>query len=268
MNYFGLITLGLGFLAYSIGLRLARRKASRKVAVCFCGLAALWAVPALAYAIYYSALLGEPIWLYRLRTIPGSEMLAAPAGILAGWAQTRWVVSWGLTRIGRRFLVPVALGFTLALPYLKPLLRPLDRTLLREHWQGNVCLQSSVSTCGPACAATLVRGFGGNLTERQLAEEAFTCTTGTENWYLARALRRHGYETSFVLGEPAKAPVAAIAGVRLKQLGDSGHFIALLERQEDKLVIADPMSGLRTNSIAELEKEYGFTGFFLIIRPR
>src|SRR5205085_2364911 len=111
---------------------------------------------------------------YRIRAVPGSELLTSLAGVLAGWAQVRMVPHLRLSPVGKRFLVPVMLGFALSLPYLKPLLRPLHPDALREEWKGEVCLQSTSSTCGPAAAATIVRRLGGHLSERELATEAFT----------------------------------------------------------------------------------------------
>jgi hypothetical protein len=265
MNWLGLAAVLLGFLGYFLGLYCARRvtpRASDFLAV----FALVLAVPATVYDLYYAKILGEPIWLYRIRTVPGTELLASLAGLLAGLAQGRIVPHLRLSPLGKRFLVPVVLGFALALPYLKPLFRPLRSGALQEKWQGEACLQSTVSTCGPAAAATIVRRLGGRLSERDLAREAFTCKSGTENWYLARTLRRHGFQTEFVLSDPSKVPLPAIAGVRLRSLGNSGHFIALLERDGDNVVFADPMEGLSTNTLAHLDSPYEFTGFFLLLR--
>jgi len=192
--------------------------------------AVVLAIPAVVYDLYYSKLLGESIWLYRVRVVPGSELLASLAGFLAGWAQVRMAPRLRLSPLGKRFLVPVVFAFALALPHLKPLLRPLRSATLHDEWKGEACLQSTFSTCGPASAATIVRRLGGHLSERELAREAFTSRSGTENWYLARALRWHGLQTFFVLSDPSNAPLPSIAGVRLKNLGSSGHFVALLDR--------------------------------------
>lgn len=227
----------------------------------------MFAIPAVVYDLYYSKLLGEPIWLYHIRAVPGSELLGSAAGFLAGWAQVRLVPQLRLSPLGKQFLVPVVLGFALALPYLKPVLRPLAVTTLRDEWRGGACMQSTLSTCGPASAATIARRLGVQISERELAREAFTCRSGTENWYLARALRRHGLQTSFMLSEPSNVPLPDIAGVRLKSLGDSGHFVALLERHGNEFVVADPIEGLSTNTLGDLESSFEFTGFFLLVRP-
>jgi hypothetical protein len=266
MNCLGLLTLALGVFLYGFGLRWARIPMSRAAARWTVASTLLLATPGFFYAFYYSRLLGEPIWLYQVRSIPGSELLAAPSGFLAAWMQVRRIPRLNLSTGGRRFLIPVAFCFALAVPYLKPLLRPLDLKELQHHWVGGVCHQSTVSTCGPASAATVIRHLGGDVTECELATEAFTSRSGTENWYLVRALRRRGYDCDFVLRTPMDVSLPAIAGVRLKNLGGSGHFIALLARQHDRLVAADPMIGLATNGLVELQDAYEFTGFFLQIR--
>ncbi len=129
-------------------------------------------------------------------------------------------------------------------------------------------MQSTPATCGPASAATILNHFGQKVTERQLATESFTSFSGTENWYLARALRRQGMNTSFLLGNPMDVPLPAIAGVRLKHLANSGHFIALIGRNADRLIFSDPMDGFSTNTLAELDGQYEFTGFFMLIEPQ
>ncbi|HWF18098.1 MAG TPA: cysteine peptidase family C39 domain-containing protein [Verrucomicrobiae bacterium] len=211
--------------------------------------------------------MGEPLWLYRLRTVTGSELLAGLMGFGAGWMQARIVPKLNLSKVGAQLLVPFLLVFGIALPYLKPIFRPLHTSNLREIWQDNVCLQSSFSTCGPASAATVLRNLGGNVSERELAEESFSCSSGTENWYLARALRRRGFMTTFVRDERFRS-LPAIAGVRLKQADNSGHFIALLEWQGDRLVTGDPMVGRSTNTLAELREKYDFTGFAMLVRRK
>jgi hypothetical protein len=265
MNWLGVLAVAVGFLGYFLGLYWAR-KTARGPAFLTLFVALALAVPAIVYALYYARVLGEPLWLYRVRALPGSELLGSFAGLLAGWTQGRMVPHLRLSSLGKRFLVPVAFGFAVSLPYLKPLFRPLDPGTLREEWKGEACLQSTASTCGPAAAATIVRGLGGRLSERELAREAFTCRSGTENWYVARTLRRHGFQTDFLLSDPSKVPLPAMAGVRLRSLGNSGHFIALLERDGDRIVLADPMEGLSTNTLATLKDQYEFTGFFLLIR--
>jgi ABC-type bacteriocin/lantibiotic exporter with double-glycine peptidase domain len=147
---------------------------------------------------------------------------------------------------------------------VKPLIDPLDLKVLRDRCDGAVCLQSSFSTCGPATAATILRGFGQNVTEKDLALESFTSRGGTEAWYLARALRKRGNATEFVFSDSA-LPYPAVAGVRLQ--GDTGHFIAILNEQNETYTVVDPLSGAISLNANDLRKKYHFTGFFMTIAP-
>ncbi|MDB6109343.1 MAG: peptidase bacteriocin processing [Pedosphaera sp.] len=225
----------------------------------------LLAIPGVLYAGYYSKLLGEPIWFYELRTLTGSELLAALTGFAAGWAQVRLIPKVRLSRLGARMLVPVLLGVGLAVPYLKPIFRPLRNVSLRDEWQDGVCLQSSASTCGPASAVTILRELGQPASEAGLAQESFASASGTENWYLARALRHHGMRTRFLFSAGLQCSLPAISGVRLRSAGNAGHFIALLGREGEQFVVADPLDGRFTNTLGELRMKYEFTGFLMVV---
>jgi hypothetical protein len=260
----GFVSIAIGVLLFFVSQRTAGRVLSSPFKAFAWFAAVLLAAPGVLYASYYFRLMGEPLWLYRLRTVPGTELLASMAGILAGLTQHYWIPRLKLSSLGRKMLMLVVLVFVLSLPHLKPVLRPLKRESLKDRWENGVCLQSTMSTCGPASVATILRKLGTNVSERELADEAWTSDRGTENWYLARALNRRGFKTTFT-SEGSSAEPPALLGVRLSQYG-SGHFIALLDRIENKLVIADPMEGCSTNSIVELNDRYEFTGFALLIR--
>ena len=155
-------------------------------------------------------------------------------------------------------------------PYLKPIVRRPDWNMFRDVWSDDVCLQTSESSCGPACAATILRRLGKSATEKEIAAAAFTSRNGTENWYLARALRARGAQVQFVyepdLNKPW--PFPAIAGVRLPESGNAGHFITVLDRVGDRYVIGDPITGKTVQTQSELRGSYDFTGFFLVISAR
>jgi hypothetical protein len=214
------------------------------------------ALPALLYAAYYLKVFSEPLWLYRLRAVPGSELLAALAGVPAG-------AFFRTTPRLARWTVPMLTFGLLFAPYLKFW---LDRTLLKETWRDGVCLQSTPSTCGPASAATLCRVLGVTVTERELATESYSTATGTENWYLARALRRRGLTPDWQRTEPNPAALLypAIAGTQLGGPGGAGHFIVILDKTPEGYRIADPIGGRTTLRHDQLSGgHYYFTGFFL-----
>jgi ABC-type bacteriocin/lantibiotic exporter with double-glycine peptidase domain len=113
----------------------------------------------------------------------------------------------------------------------------------------------------------LLRRLGKTSTEEQIARASFTSRNGTENWYLARTLRKHGVEVRFLFASDLNKPwpFPAIAGVRLPASGNTGHFIAVLDRIGDMYVIGDPLRGRLVQSQSELRETYHFTGFFMVV---
>jgi ABC-type bacteriocin/lantibiotic exporter with double-glycine peptidase domain len=167
---------------------------------------------------------------------------------------------------GEKIVAPSVLFVLVLVPFVKPLLDPLDTRLLKDRYQGEVCLQSTFSTCGPASAATLLRSFGIVASERELAYDSFTSRGGTEIWYLARALRKRGVGTSVVIRPrpDSDIPSPAIAGVVLP--GNAGHFIAILGSDAQHVTIADPLKGELVIDKSQIQNYYRFTGFFLVLR--
>lgn len=264
MNPFFWPTLILGVFCFWIAMQWHRRaSATRPIAWSICLPASL---PGILFVLYYTKLLGEPLWLYRFRTLPGSELTAAGIGLLAGLIQASRNDSPRFKRFTSSLGIPILFTFMLSAPYLKPLLRPLRLPDSPSAATDGVCRQSTPSTCGPASAVTLARLAGVELDEHQLARQCFTSERGTENWYLARALERHGLKTQFVKLPPDadELPHPAIAGVVLAY--GTGHFIPILGRDGTNYIVGDPMQGREVKSLADLRAEYRFTGFFLIVK--
>lgn len=217
---------------------------------------------ALVYAAYYLKVFYEPLWLYQFRSIAGSELLAALAGVPVG-------AFYSALAHRSRLLFPAALCALVFAPYLKFWLLPLNRSVLKETWSGKVCLQSTPSTCGPASAATLCRFMNVPITERELALKSFSTASGTENWYLARALRDRGLMVYWhrTAPSPKELPRYTIAGTRLGGPSGAGHFIVVLDKQRDGYRIADPISGERILPFRDVQTgPYYFTGFFMEVR--
>lgn len=215
------------------------------------------AVPGLLFATYYLHLFDGWAWFYNFRALPYSDLAASGLGLGAGTIH-RW--------IGGKLLAPVALLVVLFVPYAKPLLSRVDLSKLSTERTGEVCLQSTFSTCGPASAAALLRSFGIAASERELAEEALTSRTGTEIWHLSRALRRRGVNSTALVRSDGQILAPSIAGVLLR--GNSGHFVAVLSAADDGVTIMDPMYGVFKLTRAEAAKKYRFTGFFLTLAVR
>jgi len=255
-----------GAAAFMLGGRLEGKLISKRTRVYFIIFAVLCAMPGVCFAAYYTKLLGEPVWLYKFRAVSGTEMAAAGMGLLAGFIHHARLKHPALHRQLRSSTVPALFAIALLVPYVKPVVRPLRMDQAAERWENGVCLQSTPSTCGPASAATILRTLGEQTTEFELAKDSFTYAGGTENWYLARAIRKRGHPVEFAKLDQLTDvfPTSAIAGVKLDQ--GTGHFIAVLSREGDTYTAHDPLAGKFTATLPELRQNYRFTGFFLHIK--
>ena len=261
MNYTGVAALILGAVVFIL-VQARLRKQPAPGRCCWLLVLASLSIPSIWFATYYLHLQPESLWLYRLRALRGSEFLVVFLGAAGG----------ALASLLPRLLIGLPLfGYLLigAIPYVKPLLNPLADSELKERWQDDVCLQSTGSTCGPACVATLLRQILGlRTTEREVARACFTTSGGTEAWYLARFVRSapspHGMYADFTTFDPASPEFGnpAVIGVRI---GGAGHFIALLEKEGDQITFADPMHGKEQLPLTEFLKRYHFTGFQMLV---
>lgn len=219
---------------------------------------ALLAVPCGLAVFYYTHLLDNAVWYYEARTARGTELLFSGVGLLAG-AVHCWNAAEGLMG---RLAIPALFATILLIPFIKPILQPLDTVALKDECAGNVCRQSSYATCGPASAASILRSLGKNVTEKELAEQSYTYSGGTEVWYLARAIRNRGVGTEFVFSN-GRLPAPSIAGVRM----GGGHFIAIMNATNSSITVVDPLIGQVNATPDKLRETYHFTGFFLCVRP-
>jgi predicted double-glycine peptidase len=222
------------------------------------------AAPGLLFVFYYTHLFDGTAWFYRFRVLPFTDLLPAGIGLLAGVLNARFEPE----SFGEKLVVPTALLVSVLIPFMKPLLNPIELDRLRDRCEGEVCMQSTFSTCGPSSSATLLKAFGQTASEKQLASECLTSRGGTEIWYIARAFERRGFRTQVVIQSPDALcpPSPAIAGVVLP--GGAGHFIAIMSQNEDEVTIGDPMKGKLLVKRPDLQTYYHFTGFFLVLRRR
>ncbi|MFD0894059.1 hypothetical protein KBB96_03040 [Luteolibacter ambystomatis] len=242
-------------LARRIGLLAQRARKPWRLGIAL--VLTLLSLPSLWFSVYYLHILPETKLLYDLRAQPLSEWWLAfflPAA-----------VSW--SAFIPRPLAVASYGLAIAAmlpPFLKPIRRPLDQSRLIEQWIGDSCIQSTESTCGPASSATVLRFLGDKTaTEKDLARRAWSTSSGTEAWHLARALRRRGRTVDFEFnGLPSPDHLPGVLGVNVT---GNGHFIALLKCEGDLWTIADPLSGMEVISRQDLEKRE-ISPFFMRIR--
>jgi hypothetical protein len=255
-------TLLLTLALFVLGQKISQSYNSRWLAAGF----PLAAMPAIVFAAYYTKIFGEAKWLYLFRSWPFTELSAAGIGLIAGWLQHQRSQRPQLKRIASPFLIPFLTVLCVGAPYLKQMVLRLDWAKFENRWDEEVCLQSSESSCGPAAAATLLRHFGKNANELEIARASFTTRRGTENWYLIRAIRQLGLEVDYAVLTPglSNALFPSIAGVRLNQTGNSGHFITLLAKDGESFIVGDPLDGHEKLTRQEMEERYTFTGFYLM----
>lgn len=259
-----LVTVLGAAVLFCLGSNLGKKAVARQSKALLLVAALVLAAPGLLFALYYTHLFDGWSGFYTFRVLPFTEFLPGGMGLLAGvlhsWFQPE-------TR-GEKVVIPAALAVAVLIPFAKPLLDPIELDKLRDHCDGDVCMQSTFSTCGPSSAATLLKAFGQVASEKQLARECLTSRGGTEIWFIARAFERRGFRTQILSQSPdhLSPPSPAIAGVVLP--GRAGHFIAILSETSDEVTIGDPLKGKVVVKRADLRNDYNFTGFFLVAYPK
>ncbi|QTN32531.1 peptidase C39 [Akkermansiaceae bacterium] len=256
-NWLGVTSALLSFAAFFVAYRFALNK-SLKTRAAYLLVATILALPGLSFAAYYAHIFPEPSWYYQFRSIAGSELLIVFIGLAGGLAATF---------LPRLLLVVPLLGIAAfsIVPFIKPFIGSIAEDTFKDKWDGEICLQSTPSTCGAASTASVIRSLGTQVTEREIAREAHSYAGGTEAWYLARSARARGYDVEFEFGSGFNPNVRlpAMVGVRL---GSIGHFIAILGMEGDLFVVGEPLSGRLLMSYEDLLKRYDFTGFHMLIK--
>lgn len=253
-NWIGIISLILALIAFLTTLKVVR-EINLKKRLSLTLLAVILAIPGASFTIYYYHIFPEFDWYYQFRSIAGTEVLIIFVGIAGGLAASL------LHRSIRVLPLLCVLAFAIA-PILKPFIGPFEEGELRDYWNGEICIQSTPSTCGAASIATILKTFGENVTEPELAAEAHSYRGGTEAWYLARAVRSRGYKAQFQFSSnfPSNIELPALVGVRF---GSIGHFIPILERNGNDFIVGDPMKGKEVIPFERLMEKYDFTGFYM-----
>ncbi|MDF3059839.1 MAG: Peptidase family [Rariglobus sp.] len=254
-NYFGLVCAALALVLFVSAHRRARALPPR-MRWCWFALMGILALPAGYNALYYLHWLPETAWFYETRSWRGVETLVIPVGAAGG--------CWAALLDRRMLMLPLlaTVGVSFG-PFLKPIFGPVDVNALHDTWTREVCIQSTLSSCGPASTATVLKSLSVMAEEAEIVQAAHTYMGGTEAWYLARYIRARGLQARFVVtggGFYDAMRLPAIVGVTV---GRRGHFIALISRTGDVFDVGDPMNGPEKLTRSQLERRYGFTGFAL-----
>lgn len=128
---------------------------------------------------------------------------------------------------------------------------------------GDIALQVTDSTCGPAALSFVLREHGLNVSESVLAEMSGTQSTGTTLLGLALAAETLGF-TAEGLRVPDKhfGDIDLPAIVHMPNLN---HFVVVTSREEGGVIIADPAYGYIQLPLRSFLKHWD--GVVLVVRP-
>lgn len=167
-------TLMLGTAGLWIGRHHSRRRTTLLLAL------------TVGFMLIFARSLLDSGWMLRLLPFSNAIVLAnwqLPAtGLVTGLA-------WHLLPrpVWRRCLVILPLAALGIWRFYGPL--GGDKPNIRNRWSGDVCLQSSFSSCTPAAAATLLRAAGIEASEAEMSELCLTRNRGTTFHGLYRGLK-------------------------------------------------------------------------------
>src|SRR5262245_13780971 len=99
---------------------------------------AVAAVPGLLLVLYYTHLFDGAAWFYRFRALPGTELTAGGLGFVAGLAHARLSAD-----SAGKILVPIALALLVIVPFIKPILSPVQFGRPRAQPADGTVLQST-----------------------------------------------------------------------------------------------------------------------------
>ena len=123
-------------------------------------------------------------------------------------------------------------------------------------------LQLSETDCGAACLSMILRYYGKHVSINRLRDLANVSREGSSLYSIAEAAETLGFHSRGI-----KASYDHLEKVELPAIAhwEGFHYIVLYEVKPDRVVVADPATGLRKLSREEFEK--GWTGYLLLLTP-
>jgi hypothetical protein len=144
----------------------------------------VWAVGVTVALVVSGPLLSDSLLMARLplaNTVIWANTAPLFVGMLVGMVLRARIALW------RRVLAIVAIGGVAVWSLVSPVTAEAPPS--GDGWNGDVCLQMSMATCGPAAAVTLLAQHGIRTTEREMADLCLTSAGGTTLYGLCRGLR-------------------------------------------------------------------------------
>ena len=137
---------------------------------------------------------------------------------------------------------------------------------MRKTTKNYTVIQDGIKECGSACLLSIIRYYGGNISEERLLELTKTTKEGTNFYNLKLAaneigLSSKGYKVSDInmLYEIDKPFICQIV------VNNYTHFIVVYKMHNHKITIMDPAKGMINISYEEFSKIW--QGYILIMAP-
>ena len=212
---------------------------------------------ALANVSYYAHLFDNSSLYFEYRTQFWADLTPSLSGFLVG---SSIKIPNIIYRISFGALLIFLAIFGIFGPWAKPILFPMNYDSLQNRWRGDICMQST-GTCGPCSLANILYANGIESSENELAREAYTTSSGTESWYLARCARRRGFQTRFIhdINHLEKNSIIGIS------LGKAGHFVSILDIKDNVIYVADSITGIQKVNKDKFHDLFKFKGMSLVL---
>lgn len=156
------------------------------------------------------------------------------------------------------------------LPFLVPALTQDSLSNLQTKFDADgICRQGTGYTCGPAAAVTALNKLGLSASEGRIARLAHSSpVAGTLPGCLCAALRNCYAERGLTCRYRRFDSIAQLknAGLTLAIIRDAfllDHCVAVLDVSDDRILVGDPLAGLRITSREEFERIWRFCGIVL-----
>jgi predicted double-glycine peptidase len=158
----------------------------------------------------------------------------------------------------------------LVIPFIGPILvRQELENLQTTFSKDGICMQTTGYTCGPAAAVTALKQLGIEAQESEIAILAkSTPKMGTAGDLLAIAIvKLYGRKSInckyryFNSIDQLKQNCPTIAAVKLSIFMD--HYVAVLDVNENKVIIGDPLAGKKELTYEEFKRKWRSTGIVL-----
>ena len=268
----------LALLCALAGAMLARKARRQVLLVVVCAV--------VLAAVAYLNLVQGRMWVARYVPLSSAIVLTnlvpLAVGFLAGLMSQ-------LTTIERkrRRAFGVLVGTVTLVTWLHPVLAPTPPT--SDEWSDGVCLQTTLATCSPAAAATLLRQWNIQTNEAEMARLCLTRGDGTPPLGLYRGLKLMTADTDLVIETTPDSVDQLIADNRwpaiistmlpddpdldLRYQQDWGwdpgvvHSVVVLGVEGDHVEMGDPSVGREFWHVQALRDLYTGDGIRLVDTP-